>query len=133
MNWAFVAAGCLALMGSAIHGWVGDHIVRRIDAEKLPGNPFPGIGTRLLIRVTWHFVTIAFLVLGVALVAIGIAPEHSAAPGVAYVAGAAFSCWAIFTLATGFSHGGMRVFRSHPGPIVFVLAAVLIGWGAAHL
>jgi hypothetical protein len=120
-------------MGSAIHGWVGDRIVRRIDDQNLPGNPFTGISTKLLIRVTWHFVTIAFLVLGVALAWIGITPHGSVTRGVAYVAGAAFTCWAVFALAVGFSHGGLRVFTSHPGPIVFVLTAILIAWGVTQL
>ena len=120
-------------MGCAIHGGVGDRIVRRIDEQKLPGNPFTGISTKLLIRVTWHFVTIAFLVLGLGLVWIGIAPHESEARGIAYVAGAAFACWAVFALTVGFRHGGLRVFTSHPGPIAFLLTAVLIAWGAAQL
>jgi hypothetical protein len=134
VSWAFLVAGCLALMGSAIHGGVGDAIVRRIDDEKLPGNPFAGISTKLLIRVTWHFVTIAFFVLGVALVWIGVTPHGSEVRGVAYVAGACFFCWAVFTLTAGFRRGGgLRAFRAHPGPIVFVLTVILIAWGTAQL
>jgi hypothetical protein len=120
-------------MGSAIHGGVGDRIVRRIDEQKLPGNPFAGISTKLLIRVTWHFVTIAFLVLGVALLSIGIGARGPADRGVAYVAGACFSSWAVFALVAGFRHGGMRVFRSHPAPIIFLLTVILIAWGASQL
>ena len=133
MNWAFIAAGSLSLLGSAIHGVVGDRIVRRIDAAALPRNPFEGVSTMLLIRVTWHFVTITFLVLGIALVAVGTKPEVTAATGVAYVAGAAFACWSLFALVSGFKRGGIRVFKSHPGPIVFVLTALLIVWGTAQL
>ncbi len=81
MNWPLIAAGSLSLMGSAIHGVVGDRIVRRIDEASLPGNPFQGVSTMLLIRVTWHFVTIAFLVLGVALLVVGAKPEVTATSG----------------------------------------------------
>ncbi|MDQ3956229.1 MAG: hypothetical protein M3285_11850 [Actinomycetota bacterium] len=133
MNWPLIAAGSLSLMGSAIHGVVGDRIVRRIDEASLPGNPFQGVSTMLLIRVTWHFVTIAFLVLGVALLVVGAKPEVTATSGVAYVAGAAFACWSVFALVAGFRRGGIRVFKSHPGPIAFVVTVVLISWGAAQL
>jgi hypothetical protein len=133
MNWALLAAGSLSLMGSVIHGVVGDRIVRRIDDASLPGNPFTGVSTKVLIRVTWHFVTIAFFVLGVALVATGAKPHIAAATGVAYVAGAAFAGWSIFALTAGFKHGGMRAFTAHPGPVIFLLTVVLISWGAAQL
>ena len=133
MNWPLTAAGALALLGALIHGVVGDRIVRRIDADRLPGNPFEGVSTMLLIRVTWHFVTIAFFVLGIGLVAVGANPEGSAATGVAYVAGAAFSCWSIFALALGLKRSGVRTFAAHPGPIVFVLNVVLISWGIVQL
>lgn len=133
MNLAFLAAGLLALVGSGIHGFVGDRIVRRIEEDALPGNPFTGIPTKVLIRVTWHFVTIAFLVLGIALLVIGIAPQQGNAGGVAYVSGAAFACWGAFALAYGFRRGGIKVLRSHPGPIVFLLTTALIAWGSAQL
>ena len=133
MNWPLIVAGSLALLGSAIHGIVGDRIVRRIEEAKLPGNPFPGLSSKLLIRVTWHFVTIAFLVLGISLATIGVKPEIDAASGVAYVAGAAYAGWSVFALIAGFRHGGIRVFKSHPGPLVFVLTVALISWGAVLL
>ena len=133
MSWPLLAAAFLALLGAAIHGIVGDRIVRRIQEDSLPGNPFDAIPTKVLIRVTWHFVTIAFFVLGIALATSGVAPRGQHARGVAYVAGAAFACWAAFALIYAFTHGGVRVFRSHPGPIAFVLTAALIAWGAADL
>lgn len=133
MNWPLIAAGALSLTGSLVHGVVGDRIVRRINEATLPGNPFKGVSTMLLIRVTWHFVTIAFLVLGSALVVVGTKPDLSAASGVAYVAGAAFACWSVFALVAGFRRGGIRVFKSHPGPIIFVLNVALISWGTGQL
>ncbi len=133
MNWALIAAGSLSLMGSVIHGVVGDRIVRRIDDASLPRNPFKGLSTKLLIRVTWHFVTIAFLVLGIALVVVGTKPGITAASGVAYVAGAALACWSVFALIAGFRRGGIRVFKAHPGPIGFLLTVLLIFWGVTQL
>lgn len=133
MNWAFVAAGSLALTASFIHGVVGDRIIRRIDGAALPGNPFNGLSTMLLIRVTWHFVTIAFLVLGIATLAVGANPGVAAAPGVAYVAGAAFVCWSIFAFVAAFRAGGIAALRSHPAPVIFLLTVLLILRGAAQL
>ena len=133
MNWPLFAAGFLSLMAASIHGTVGDRIVRRIDEKMLPGNPFPGIRTFLLIRVTWHFVTIAFAVLGVSLLVVGVDPKIDGAKGVAYVAGAAFACWSAFAFIAGFRHSGVRAAKSHPAPLIFLLTVGLIFWGASKL
>ncbi len=133
MNWAFVVAGLLSLVAAAIHGGVGDRIVRRIDNDLLPGNPFEGLSSKLLIRVTWHFVTIAFGVIGGALIWVGSTPTAPAAKGVAFVAGAMYVGWSLFALSAGMSHRGLRAFRAHPAPIIFVLTDVLIIWGATNL
>lgn len=133
MNWPLFAAGFLSLIAASIHGIVGDRILRRIDEEMLPGNPFPGLSTFLLIRVSWHFVTIAFLVLGVSLVAVGLDPEIDGARGVAYVAGAAFACWSTFASIAGVRHGGVRVVKAHPAPLIFLLTVGLIFLGGSEL
>lgn len=133
MNWPLITAGMLSLAGSLIHGAIGDRIVRRVNDDSLPANPFRGLSTKLLIRVTWHFVTISFFVFGIALVVVGSQPQSSAASGVAYVIGATFACWSAFALIAGISRGGIRVLKSHPGPIGFVLTVLLISWGAAQL
>ena len=133
MSWQLVLAGALALFGAGIHGWVGDRIVRRIADDALPRNRFEGISTKFLIRVTWHITTLAFLVLGVGLVWVGLAPRAAAATGVAFVAAAAFLSWSVLAFAAGFKHGGMQVFRSHPAPAIFLLTAGLAAWGAAGL
>jgi hypothetical protein len=133
MNWPLIVAGSLSLTGALIHGVVGDRIVRRIDPDLLPGNPFEGVSTMMLIRVTWHFVTIAFLVIGAAVVVVGANPAVTGGVGVAYVAGAAFAGWSAFALFTAFRAGGLRAFRSHPGPIIFLLTLALICWGAGRL
>ena len=51
-----------------------------------------------MIRVTWHFVTIAFMILGIALLLVSIKPELVVASGVAVLAGVAFACWSSFAL-----------------------------------
>jgi hypothetical protein len=127
VNWAFVASGSLALLGSAIHGIVGDRIVRGLDSAALGGRP------RFLIRVTWHFTTIAFAVLGVALVFVGVTPDSGASTGVAYGAGALFSCWSAFALIAGFMRGGLRGWLSHPAPFMLSITAALIWWGGTQL
>lgn len=133
MNEPLLAAGALALIAAGVHGGVGDRIVRRIDEQVLPGNPFEGIPTKLLIRVTWHVTTTAFAVLGVALVAVGIAPELAAATGVAYVGGAAFSIWGVLTITAALRRGRLRALKAHPAPLAFLLTAGLVWWGVARL
>lgn len=126
MNWMLLAAGGLLLIGAGIHGWVGDRIVRNVDAKALRGR------TRFLIRVTWHFTTIAFAIVGIALAAAG-ADQGSASLGATYVAGALVASWALFALVTGFVRGGTRSLLVHPAPSMLTLAAALIWLGATSL
>lgn len=134
MNWPLLAAGFISLSGALIHGIVGDRIVRRLDTGTLPTNPFgDGGSTKFLIRVSWHFVTIAFLVLGVGLVLVALRPGSSASVGVAYVAGAAISCWVVFALTAVFLRGGVIAWTRHPAPYLLSAASALIWWGAASL
>ena len=127
MNWPLLLAGCFALVATAIHGIVGDGLVRRAEIA--------GQGGRLkfLIRVSWHFTTIAFAVPGVALIAVGVEPESTAATGVAYVSGGLFACWAAFALVSSFLRGGARALLKHPAPVLLSVVAALIWWGVARL
>lgn len=134
MNWPLFAAGLISLSGALIHGVVGDRIVRRLDTGTLPKNPFgDGSSTKFLIRVSWHFVTIAFVVLGSGLVLVSMRPESSASTGVAYVAGAAVTCWVVFALTAVFFRGGVIAWTRHPAPYLLSAASALIWWGAASL
>ena len=133
MSWQLLLAGALALFGAAVHGILGDRIVRRIADDALPRNRFRGISTKFLIRVTWHITTIAFLVPGIGLVLVGAEPGAAAATGVAYVAAAAFLSWSVLAFIAGFKHGGLQVFLSHPAPAIFLLTGALAAWGAAGL
>ncbi|MFN2593655.1 MAG: hypothetical protein ABR579_02055 [Actinomycetota bacterium] len=134
MNWPLITAGSLAIIGTLIHGIIGDRIVRRLEPEALQGNPFgSGRNTKFLIRVTWHFTTIAFATLGIALVVAGVSPRSAAALGIAYGAGALFTCWASLVLVAGFVRGGPRQLFAHPAPLMLSVTAVLVWLGASWL
>lgn len=127
MNWPLLVAGCFALLATAIHGIVGDGLVRRAQIT--------GQDSRLkfLVRVSWHFTTIAFAVPGIALITMGVEPDSTAATGVAYVSGGLFTLWATFALVASFLRGGARAWLKHPAPVLLSLAAGLIWWGVTRL
>lgn len=134
MNWPLLAAGALALLGSGIHGAVGDGIVRRIDADSLPKSSFgDGSSTKFLIRAAWHFTTIAFVVTGVALVFSGVRPDEGLSRGLAYSAGSLLTCWAALGLIAGFVRGGVRGWVTHPAPILLSISAALVWFGSTSL
>lgn len=134
MNWPLIAAGAIAVIGTFIHGVIGDRIVRGLDPETLQSNPFgSGRNSKFLIRVTWHFTTIAFAVLGVATVVAGIRPQSQAAMGIAYSAGASFTCWALFVLVAGLKRGGSRQVFAHPAPLMLSATAILVWLGVSWL
>jgi len=135
MNWQLFIAGLISVSGALIHGIVGDRIVQSLNVASLPRNPFGNeSSTKFLIRVSWHFVTIAFVVLGLGLIAVAIGPRSPAAPGVAYVAGVTMACWGIFGIgAVILRGGGIKTWFRHPAPYLLSAAAILIWWGAASL
>ena len=136
MNVELFVAGILSVVAAAIHGGVGDAIVRRIDPSGLPSNAFgdPGV-TWLLIRVTWHLMTATFAVIGIALIVVGLAPEADAARGVALLSGTLFSTYIIVAAVFVLRRYGVRGLRDqpkllrHPGPAIFVATTALIWWG----
>lgn len=73
MNVPLIVAGCLAILGAAIHGVAGEVlVVRKLSPETLPSSRFGGPQTtKSMIHVTWHMTTIAFLTVGVALLLSG--------------------------------------------------------------
>ena len=75
MNVPLLVAGCLGIVGAAIHGVGGELlVVRNLSPEVLPSSRFGGSRmTQAMIHVTWHLTTIAFLVIGGQLVAAGAA------------------------------------------------------------
>src|SRR5258708_17150538 len=100
MNIPLVIASAIALVTASIHGIVGDAaLVRKIKIDALPSTPFGGpAGSRVLIRVTWHLLTLVFVILAVALFVSGIRDTSNFAPGVAYLAGAMYTGFAVITV-----------------------------------
>jgi hypothetical protein len=136
MNVQFAVAGALALVGAAIHGVGGEAlVVRKLHSEALAPTPFGGPRmTMLMIRVTWHITTLAFVVIGSALAVCAPAGRSRACAGAGRVG--AFSYASFAALAIGLSaaqgpRGLARAMRRHPGPLVFVLVAALAWWGSA--
>jgi hypothetical protein len=137
MNIQLFIAGILSLVAAAIHGGVGDAIVRRIDLSALPSNPFGDAdATFLLIRVTWHLMTGTFVAIGAALIVVSLHPDADATKGVALLAGSLFSIYTLVAPALvlmRYGVGGLldrsKLLR-HPGPAIFVATTVLIWWGA---
>lgn len=128
-----IAAGCLAIIGAAVHGAGGELLVlRRLWRETLPASRFGGPRmTKAMLHVTWHIATIAFLALGIALLVAASALGSDAARAVAVLAAAAFSGFATLAAGMGAVHtrdpGGLL---RHPGPSVLGLTAALAWWGA---
>lgn len=133
MNVPLIVAGSLALLGASIHGIAGELlVVRKLSPQMLPSSRFgsPGM-TKTMIHVTWHMTTIAFLTVGVALVLAGTVLDGDAARGVALVAAAAATGFALLALALGAgSARSLRPLLRHPGPAVLGATAALAWWGA---
>lgn len=131
MNVPFVVAGVLALAGAAVHGIAGEKIVvMNLRAETLPSSRFGSASfTKVMIRATWHITTIAFAVIGSALVAC--APEGSSAAceGIGRIAAVAYSSFAALTVGLAIPQVRRARLR-HPAPLLFALVAVLSWWGS---
>ena len=133
MDVALIAAGALELAAAAIHGAGGERlVVRRLEVERLPSTRFGGPRmTMAMIHVSWHIVTVAFLVTGTALLVGGLALDGDAARALSISAAVAASGYGLVALGLGVRH--MRSPRSllgHPGPIVLTATAALAWVGA---
>ena len=133
MNIAFVVAGILALTAAAIHGGLGEKIVvTKLRRETLPTSKFGGSSmTLLMIRVTWHITTLAFFVLGSALVVCSPGDPSAACQGIGRLSSIAFASFFLLAGAIAFPNI-RRTVRRHPAPIVFLAVAVLSWVGAGR-
>jgi hypothetical protein len=124
-------ASALALSGAAIHSIVGEIlVVRKISVGNLKGSPFGGPrATMLMIRVTWHIVGVAFLVIGIALAACAASGGAGACVGVAQLASASFAGFLLVAIAVAGRSDPRMIFR-HPAPLVFAAVALLAWVGA---
>jgi hypothetical protein len=133
MNIAFIIAGLLALTAAAIHGGLGEKIVvTKLRRETLPTSKFGGSSmTLLMIRVTWHITTLAFLVLGSALLVCSPGAPGDACEGIGRLSSISFASF--FLLAAALAAPNIRrTVQRHPAPLVFALVAVLSWWGAGR-
>ncbi len=133
MNVPLIVAGSLAILGSAIHGGAGEVlVVRRLSTGMLPSSPFGGPRTtKLMIHVTWHLTTIAFLTVGCALLLSGSILHGDTARAVGLLAAGASTGFAALAVGLGaaYTRSPLILFR-HPGPAVLTATAALAWWGA---
>jgi hypothetical protein len=128
-NPLYGAAAGLLVMGALIHGGVGERlIVSRIPQESLPGTVFGGPGaSKLMIRVTWHMVTLAFAAMATALALCAWGSAASPCTGVGRLVAGCF----VGFLALGGARRDFRVLARHPGPLLFATVAVLAWFGSS--
>ena len=132
MNVPLVVAGSFAILGAALHGVGGEVLVRKLSPGMLPSSPFGGPrATKLMIHITWHTTTIAFLTVGLALLLSGSVLHGDTAQGLSLIGAVASTGFA--AVAAGFGAAYTRSPRSllrHPGPVLLAVTAALAWWGA---
>jgi hypothetical protein len=133
VNVPLIIAGLLAILGAALHGAAGELLVmRRLSPEMLPSSRFGGPRTtRTMLHVTWHMTTIAFLMVGAALILSGSVLGGEEARGIALLA--AGTCTGFAALAVVLGATSTRSPRSllrHPAATVLTATALLAWWGA---
>jgi hypothetical protein len=132
-NVPLIVAGCLAILGAAIHGVGGEVlVVRRLPPAMLPPSRFGGPRmTKAMIHTTWHMTTIAFLTVGSALLLSGSVLDGDAARAIAVLAAAAATGFAALAVGLGaaYTQAPRSLFR-HPGPLLLTATAALAWWGA---
>ena len=130
MNWPLVIAGGISLAGAATHGIVGDMFLRKVPRDALPPNALGGPeNSRSLVRVSWHFVTVTFVVSGFALLYVGLNGLTRLAPGVVWFLGLLYTCFALFSVAAAIKRHRLRFLFTHPAPLGLSTIAALIWWG----
>jgi len=130
MNGPWIAAGVLALVGTAIHAIGGEKIVfSRSHKRALPDAPAGSAAmARSLARTTWHLTSAAFAVMGTVLLVCGFVGSTEATRGGARVAAASFSAFAAAVVVSALSRGGKSLWR-HPAPLMLIVTAALAWWG----
>jgi hypothetical protein len=132
VNVPLIVAGSLAILGAAVHGVGGEiHVVRKLSIQVLPSSAFGGPRTtKLMIHVTWHLTTIAFLTVGSALVLSGSVLHGDTARGIGVLAAAAATGFAVIAvgLTVAYTHSPRSLFR-HLGPVLLTATAALAWWG----
>jgi hypothetical protein len=133
VNVPLIVAGCLAVLGAAIHGVGGEVlVVRKLSPAMLPPSRFGGPRTtKAMIHTTWHMTTIAFLTVGSALLLSGSVLHGDAARGIGLLAAGASTGFAALAVGLGAAYArSPRSLLRHPGPAVLAATAALAWWGA---
>ena len=133
MNPPLIVAGFLAILGAGVHGVGGEVlVVRRLSPGMLPSTQFGGPRTtKLMIHVTWHLTTMAFLTVGAALLLSGTVLDEDTARGFGLLAATASTGFAALTVGLGAAYTrSPRALIRHPGPAVLAATAALAWWGA---
>jgi hypothetical protein len=133
VNVPLIVAGSLAIVGAVIHGAAGEVlVVRRLTPGTLPSSSFGGPRTtKLMIHVTWHVTTIAFITVGCALLLSGSVLDGDAAKGIGLVAAGACTGFAAVAVGLGAAYTrSPRALLRHPGPLLLTATAVLAWWGS---
>ena len=127
-----IVAGSIAVLGAAVHGVGGELlVVRKLSTADLPSSRFGGPRmTRTMIHVAWHLATIGLLTVGCALLAAGSVVHGDAARGIALVAAAGATGFAVVTLGLGGAALNPRTMFRHPAPIALTATAALAWLGA---
>jgi hypothetical protein len=132
VNVPLIVAGSLAILGAAIHGAGGEVlVVRKLSPAVLPSSAFGGPrSTKLMIHVTWHLTTMAFLVVGSALLLSGSVLHGDIARAIGLGAASASTGFAAVTvgLTVAYTKSPQSLFR-HPGPALLTATAALAWWG----
>jgi hypothetical protein len=125
----FIAAGILALAAAAIHGGAGEVVVLRpLFAGELPSSRFGGPGaTRVMIRVTWHVVSLTFAAFGLGLTTCGLLGPSEACRGIGLVGASLFTAFVALSAIVVWQRP--RAAIRHRGPLVFLAIAALAWWG----
>ena len=133
MNVPLIVAGCLAILGAALHGVGGEVlVVRRLSPAMLPPSRFGGPRmTMAMIHTTWHMTTVAFLTVGCALLLSGAVLHSDAARAISLLAAGASTGFAALAVGLGAAHmqSPRSLFR-HPAPIALTATAALAWLGA---
>lgn len=133
MNVPLLAAGSLAILGSAIHGVAGELLVmKRLSPRSLPSTRFGGSrATKSMIHVAWHMTSVAYLTVAIALLLSGSVLGGESARAVGLVAAGAASGFAALAVGLGAAYTrSPRSLLRHPGPAALTATAALAWWGA---
>jgi hypothetical protein len=132
VNVPLIVAGSLGIVAAAVHGGGGEVlVVRKLSLGTLPSSRFGGPRmTMVMIHITWHLTTIAFLTGGVALLLSGSLLDGDTARGIALVAASAFTGFAAVAVGLGAAYmRSPRFLFRHLGPVALTATAALAWWG----